>query len=38
MMSNFKNMREETEEKVKKSKEVDEKLVKRVGKLGIKED
>ena len=38
MMASFKTMREETEEKLKKSKEVDEKVSKQVKKLAVKEE
>lgn len=38
MMDNFKNMRVETEEKLKKSKEVEEKIGLRLGKLEKKEE
>ncbi len=37
-MNSFKTMREETEEKLKKAKELDEKLSGRLDKLGVKED
>lgn len=38
MMSQFQNMRVETEEKLKKSKEIEEKLGKRLKKIGTKEE
>lgn len=38
MMNTFKNMREDTEEKLKKAQELDEKLSKRLGQLAVKED
>lgn len=37
-MNTFKSMREETEEKLKKAKELDEKLSKRLGQLAVKEE
>lgn len=38
MMSQFKTMRVQTEEKLKKSKEIDEKVSKKLKKLGVKEE
>lgn len=38
MMGSFKNMREETQEKLKKSKEIDEKVARQLKKLGVKEE
>lgn len=38
MMNTFKNMREETEQKLKKAKDLDEKLDKRLGQLAVKEE
>ena len=38
MMSSFKNMREETQEKLKKSREIEEKVGRQLKKLGTKED
>jgi hypothetical protein len=36
MMGSFKTMREETDEKLKKSKEIDEKVSKQLKKLAVK--
>jgi hypothetical protein len=38
MMGTFKNMREETQEKIKKSREIEEKVARQLKKLGVKED